>query len=87
MESLMGQVLQRGAFEQRSHLGALVGSYHEMFGDEYGKIVAREGDVLFIQVKGAPLRSELENFKKWDLLELLHDHKEFSGIRDLKFKE
>jgi hypothetical protein len=83
----MTQVLQKGAFEQRTHLGALADSYRDLFGEAYGKIVERQGDVLVIQVEGAPLRSELENFKKWELLELLHSHQEFSGIRDLKFKE
>ena len=78
MDALMEKVLQRGAFENRSHLGTLSREYREMLGDQFGEVIERQGDVLIIRVKGAPLRSELESFKKWELLECLqrlyHQH-------------
>ena len=87
ISELLPAILQRQCFEQRSHLGHLVERWKEIFDDEFGTLVERNGDVLIIKVKGAPMRSELENFKKWDMLEILHTEEEFSGIRDLQFRE
>ena len=64
-----------------------VDRWNEIFEGEYGEISERHGDVLVIKVQGAPLKSECENFKKWDMLEILHGYEEFSGIRELQFRE
>jgi hypothetical protein len=87
VSDLLPSLLQKNCFEQRSHLGLLIERWKEIFDDEFGSLVERNGDVLIIKVKGAPMRSELENFKKWDMLEILHMQEEFSGIRDLQFRE
>jgi hypothetical protein len=87
VSELIPSILQKNCFEQRSHLGQLVERWKEIFDHEFGELVERNGDVLIIKVKGAPLRSELENFKKWDMLEILQMEEEFSGIRDLQFRE
>ena len=87
ISELLPAILQRQCFEQRSHLGHLVELWKELFEDEFGTLVERNGDVLIVKVKGAPMRSELENFKKWDMLEILHTEEEFLGIRDLQFRE
>lgn len=87
VSDLLPQVLQGACFEQRAHLGKLVDRWNEIFEGEYGEISERHGDVLVIKVQGAPLKSECENFKKWDMLEILHGYEEFSGIRELQFRE
>lgn len=84
---LLPKVLQQQCFQQRSHLSKLAEKWQEIFEGEYGELVERNGDVLVIQVNGAPMRSECESFHKYDLLEIIHLHEEFSSIRDLKFKE
>ena len=88
ISELLPAILQRQCFQQRSHLGHLVKRWKELFEEnEFGTLVERNGDVLIVKVKGAPMRSELENFKKWDMLEILHTEEEFLGIRDLQFRE
>lgn len=87
IKNLIPEVLQRACFEQRSQLGSLVERWNDIFQGEYGEIFDRNGDVLIIKVQGAPLKSECENFKKYDMLEILQMYEEFSGIRDLQFRE
>ena len=87
LSDLLPKVLQQQCFEQRSHLSSLAEKWREIFQTEFGTLVERNGDVLIIQVEGAPKRSECETFHKHNLLEILHLHEEFSSIRDLKFKE
>jgi len=87
LADIVPQVLRNRCFEQRSSMSGVVQKWNEIFEGEFGELIERDGDVLFIRVQGAPLRSELESFKKWDILEILHLHDEFSGIRDLKFTE
>jgi hypothetical protein len=87
LAEIVPQVLKNRCFEQRSNLGTMVQSWNEIFEGEFGELIERDGDVLRIRVQGAPLRSELESFKKWEILEILQMHEEFSGIRDLKFTE
>ena len=87
ISEILPQVLQQQCFEQRSHLSKLAEKWKEIFDGEFGTLVERNGDVLIIKVEGAPKRSECESFHKYDLLEIIHLHGEFSSIRDLKFKE
>lgn len=84
---LLPEVLKGACFEQRAQLGVLAERWNELFEGEYGELFERNGDTLIIKVQGAPLKSELENFKKWDMLDILHMHEEFAGIRDLQFRE
>ena len=68
-------------------MSELVSLWDELFDGHFGRLVERNGDVLIVQVQGAPMKSELESFKKYEILEVLHLHQEFSAIRDLKFRE
>lgn len=87
LAELLPNVLKDRCFDQRSQLSTLISKWNEMFEGEYGEIIDRNGDVLTIKVVGAPLRSELESFRKYDILDIIQIHEEFSGIRDLKFTE
>jgi len=87
LAEIIPNVLKDRCFEQRSQLSHLVQKWNEIFEGEYGELIARDGDILRIRVVGAPLRSELESFRKWDILDIIQVHNEFSGIRDLKFTE
>ena len=87
LSELVPEVLKNRCYNQRSNMSGLVVKWNEIFEGEFGELIGRDGDVLNIRVKGAPLKSELESFKKWDILDILHVHDEFSGIRDLKFTE
>lgn len=87
IKDLLSEVVKENCFEQRSHTGQLSNLWKELFGTEFGTLIKRNGDILIVKVSGAPMRSELENFKKWEILEVLHLHEEFASIRDIRFVE
>lgn len=87
IKNLLQQALKERCFEQRSNTGKLSQVWEELFGDSFGTLTRRDGDTLYVNVKGAPLKAELENFKKWELLETLHTVPEFASINDIHFTE
>jgi hypothetical protein len=87
IQSILKKALQHNKFKDRVNTGKLSKIWQDIFGDELGDLVKRDGDILYVNVKGAPLKAECENFKKWDILETLHTMSEFATIRDIRFME
>ena len=87
IKNILNKALQQQCFNQRINTGKLAHMWSDVFGNDFGQLVKRDGDTLFVNVKGAPQKSELENFKKWDILDTLHTLPEFSAIRDIRFME
>jgi hypothetical protein len=87
VQNILKNALQKNRFKDRVNTGKLSELWKSVFGDELGELVRRDGDVLYVNVKGAPLKAECENFKKWEMLDCLHSMSEFSSIRDIRFME
>jgi|SaaInlStandDraft_1057018.scaffolds.fasta_scaffold79437_2 hypothetical protein len=87
IQSILKKMLQRQQFNKRVNTGKLSEMWSNIFGNELGELVKRDGDILYVNVKGAPLKAECENFRKWEILDTLHTMSEFSSIRDIRFME
>lgn len=87
IKDLLKKVVRNNRFEQRVHDGHLASLWNEIFEGECGELLSRDGDMLLIKVRSSVLKYELENFKKEDLLQVLHQHDEFKSIQRLKFTE
>jgi hypothetical protein len=87
IQNILKKAIEQKNYQNRVNTGKLSQLWENIFGDDLGKLVRRDGDVLYVNVKGAPLKAECENFKKWEILETLHTMSEFSSIRDIRFME
>ena len=87
IRDILKGVVRDVRLDQRSHDGALVRLWHEIFAGEYGRVVGRDGGMLTVKVGSSALKYELENFKTREILDILQQHDEFKAIDKIRFTE
>lgn len=87
IKTILQKIIRDNRFHGRVHEGELANLWNELFDGDMGQLIRRDGGTLVIRVSGSTMKYELENFRKHEILQTLHMHKEFSSINDLIFTE